>query len=261
MIELANLTVSRGPRVVLNALNLRLPPGEMIALVGLNGAGKSTLLETIAGALPGYAGSCRVDGREVSAWQPRELGQRLAFLPQTAGRGSSVSGRQVVFMGRYPHSPGWKESPADAAAVDNAIRDAACEHLAHRSFATLSGGERQRILLAAVLAQESPVMLLDEPAAHVDLPHQIEMYRLLRERAAQGALCVAATHDLNLAASFATRVLLLDGSQAVAFGSPEEVFTGDAFRSAFGPEVTVQHDDGVVQITYRARARQERRAS
>ena len=254
MIELNGLSVSRGPRLVLNSLELRLPPGAMIALIGLNGAGKSTLLETIAGVLPGYQGSCRVDSREVHAWKPRELAQRLAFLPQTAGRTSPVSGRQVVFMGRYPHSPGWQESPADAAAVDQALREAACEHLARRSFATLSGGERQRLLLAAVLAQESPVMLLDEPAAHVDLPHQIEMYRLLRSRAEHGALCVAATHDLNLAAAFATRILLLDAGQAAAFGSPAEVFASPAFRRAFGPEVFVQDDSGEIQITYRARS-------
>lgn len=238
MIELAQLTVARGPRLVLTALDLRLPAGEMVALIGLNGAGKSTLLETIAGALPGYQGTCRVDGREVSGWPARDLAQRLAFLPQTAGRGSSVSGRQVVFMGRYPHSPGWQESPADAEAVDRAMREASCSHLAERSFAALSGGERQRLLLAAALAQESPVMLLDEPAAHVDLPHQIEMYRLLRARSAQGALCVAATHDLNLAASFATRVVLLDEGHAAAFGPPEQVFTRPAF-----------------QITYQARRR------
>ena len=254
MIQIAGLSVSRGPRVVLNALDLRLPPGEMIALIGLNGAGKSTLLETMAGVLPGYQGSCRVDGQEAHAWAPRELARRLAFLPQTAGRGSSVSGRQVVFMGRYPHSPGWQESPADAEAVDRALREAACQHLASRSFATLSGGERQRVLLAAVLAQESPVMLLDEPAAHVDLPHQIEMYRLLHSRAAQGTLCIAATHDLNLAASFATRVLLLDNGHAAAFGSPAQVFLSPAFQRAFGPEVTVQHESGEIQITYRARS-------
>lgn len=250
MIEIAQLSVARGPCRVLDSLDLRLSGGELIALIGLNGAGKSTLLETMAGALLGYEGSCRVDGLEVRICPARELAQRVAFLPQTAGRGSSVSGRQVVFMGRYPHSPGWQESPADAEAVSRAMREASCAHLASRSFAALSGGERQRLLLAAALAQESPVMLLDEPAAHVDLPHQIEMYRLLAARAAQGTLCVAATHDLNLAARFANRILLLDRGHAAAFGSPVEVLTSAAFRRAFGAEIQIQPGNGGVQVTY-----------
>lgn len=250
MITASQLRVSRGPRLALDGVALDLGAGEMIALIGLNGAGKSTLLETIAGVLPGYAGQCRVDGREISEWKPRQLAQRIAFLPQSAGRRSGISARQVVFMGRYPHSPGWQESPEDSAAVERAMRDAACWPLAARSFATLSGGERQRVLLAAVLAQEAPVLLLDEPAAHVDLPHQIEMYRLLRRQAAHGVLCVAATHDLNLAAAFATRILLLHEGKVAAFGAPPDVFGGEAFRRVFGPEFEVRRQGAGVQITY-----------
>lgn len=252
MIATSQLNVSRGPRRVLDGIDLTIGAGEMVALIGLNGAGKSTLLETMAGALPGYTGQCKLEGREVAMWKPRELAQRVAFLPQTAGRRSGILARQVVFMGRYPHSQGWRESPEDAAVVERAMRDAACWPLAHRGFATLSGGERQRVLLAAVLAQGAPVLLLDEPAAHVDLPSQIEMYRLLRAQAARGSLCIAATHDLNLAAAFSTRVLLLHGGKAAAFGTPAEVFRGDAFRRAFGPEIEVRAQAGGVLITYQA---------
>ncbi len=252
MIQTADLRVSRGPRLVLDGLDLAFHAGDLIALIGLNGAGKSTLLETMAGALPGYAGQCRVDGREVSSWKPRELARRVAFLPQTAGRRSPVAARQVVFMGRYPHSPGWIESPEDAAAVDRAMHDTACLPLASRAFSALSGGERQRVLLAAVLAQEAPVLLLDEPAAHVDLPNQIEMYRLLRTQAARGVLCLAATHDLNLAAAFATRLLLLHEGKPLAFGTPAEVLRGEAFRRAFGREIEVRAEGDGMLITYRA---------
>lgn len=194
--------------------------------------------------LTGYSGKCCVQGREVKAWPRGELSRQLAFLPQTAGQNSSVTARQVVFMGRYPHSSGWRESPADAAAVDRALVEAACEPLAQRPFSSLSGGERQRVLLAAVLAQEAPVLLLDEPATHIDLPHQIDTYRLLRERAEAGALCVAATHDLNLAAVFATRICMLHEGRVAALGAAAEVFEGAAFRDAFGKGITVERQAG-----------------
>lgn len=227
---------------MLENLTFEFQPGEFIALLGLNGAGKSTLLETVAGVLPGYFGSCRVGSRELRTYARRELSREVSFLPQWQSEASGFSVRQVVAMGRFPHSAGWTESPEDRRAIAAALDTCQCAHLADRRFGALSGGERQRALLAAALAQETPILALDEPSAHADPPLQAAIFQLLRQRAATGTLCVAAVHDINLAVAFATRAILLHDRGIVYDGDVATMLASDAFEKVFGPQIVIRHD-------------------
>jgi iron complex transport system ATP-binding protein len=239
---------------VLADLSFDVRPGEFIALLGLNGAGKSTLLETFAGVLGGYEGSCFIESRELRTYARRELSRVISFLPQGQPGTSGFSVRQVVAMGRFPYSAGWNESPADRNAIDAALEACHCEYLAERRFGALSGGERQRALLAAALAQETPILALDEPSAHADPPLQAAIFDLLRKRAATGAVCIAAVHDINLAVAFATRSILLHEGSILHDGGVATMLTSGAFEKVFGPQIVVRHDrDGQLFAGYSGR--------
>jgi iron complex transport system ATP-binding protein len=253
LFELDRVGCRRGSRDVLREVTLAAAAGELIAVCGLNGAGKSTLIETMARVLPGYRGSCRFQGRELRDWNPRMLARRISYLPQIAAEAARFTGAEVVRMGRYPFAGFWGESDADRDACRAAMVMADCEALAARYLEEMSGGERQRVMLAAVLAQEPAALLLDEPGTFVDLPHQIAMFRTLRDLCAKGLLCIAATHDLNLAAAFASRILLLDGGAVAADASPAEVLGGVRFREVFGRHIRIERDsEGGVRVHYHA---------
>lgn len=242
LFEFAQLECTRpAAGKVLSGATARLDAGEFVALCGLNGAGKSTLLEIMAGVLREYEGSCRCDGREVRTWPARLLAQRVSFLPQSAVSAARFTGGEVVRMGRYPFARGWDATAQDHEICGTAMRQAGCEDLADRFVNELSGGERQRVLFAAVLAQQPRALLLDEPGTFVDLPHQIQMFRTLRGLCAEGTLCVAATHDLNLASAFCSRLVLLDHGRIVADGTPATVLASGTFRGVFGEHVRVEN--------------------
>ena len=242
VIQIRDLSAFRGMRRALTGVTFDLHAGEFVALLGLNGAGKSTLLETLAGLLAGYGGSCIVQEKELRDYARRDLSRQVSFLPQWQFGPTGFSVRQIVAMGRYPHSAGWTESPEDQRAIDAALEACQCAHVADRGFQTLSGGERQRALLASALAQETKILALDEPSAHADPPLQASLFSLLRDRASQGNLCIAAVHDINLAVAFATRVILLHEGGVVYDGKVDELLASKAFAAVFGPQITVLQD-------------------
>lgn len=207
--------------------------GEFAAIVGPNGAGKSTLLTILAGLRPDYQGECLLEGRDVRQWGRRELTRLVSFLPQKIDLAFPFTARQVVFMGRTPHCDGLYDTDEDAAAVEEAMRLTDTLEFTERDYRSLSGGERQRVMVAAALAQGGRVLLLDEPATFLDLKHQLAIYRLLRELAAQGRAVIAVTHDLNLAASSAHRMVVLYRGQAVADGEPAAAMSADVLRCVF----------------------------
>lgn len=251
LFELQQTACRRGARQALSDISLRFSSGEFVALCGLNGAGKSTLLEIMAGVLEGYSGACLFEGREVRQWNPRLLARRISFLPQSTVAAARFTGAEVVRMGRHPFLEGFGENPADGAICREAMQMADCADLENRFIDEMSGGERQRVLLAAVLAQQPAALLLDEPGTFVDLPHQIRMFRLLGSLCAKGMLAIAATHDLNLAAAFATRIVLLDGGRVAADAPPAELLPSDAFRRIFGEHVRIDRaESGAVRVHY-----------
>ena len=241
LFELGNASVRYGSVEVLCAASLRLERGEFIAIAGPNGAGKSTLLSLIAGLKAPSSGQCLFLGAEAYRWDRREFARRVAVVLQTEPTAFPFTVEQVVYMGRMPHSSGLYETEADHAAVARALAATDTEPFRKRDFRTLSGGERQRVLLASALAQEPEVLLLDEPSNHLDLQHQLALHRLLRELSGKGLLVVAVTHDLNLAASYAGRIVLMNDGRICADGAPAEVLGSGTIGQIFKVHVEVHH--------------------
>ena len=219
---------------VLQQVTLALEGPQFVALVGPNGAGKSTLLGIMAGLRRHYAGSCAYAGAEVRGWYRRAFAREVAFVPQSVRNEFPFTAEQGVLMGRTPHCDGLFESPEDFEAVEQAMATTDTLAFRGRDFRSLSGGERQRVILASTLAQRPRTLLLDEPATFLDLSHQLAIYRLLAQLAGQGLLIIAATHDLNLAASFAGRIVALRAGQVAADGA---ALDKETVRAVFGVEV------------------------
>src|SRR5206468_5329170 len=205
------VTAAYGPRVVLRDCSFSLHSGEIVAVVGPNGAGKSTLLRILAGLLRPRAGAVSLDGRDLSTLSRSGVARRIAVVPQIFDTLFPFTVREVVALGRTARLGAFGRASADdLAAVDRAIGELELEALAGRRIDRLSGGERQRAVLAMALAQETAVLLLDEPTVHLDPGHQLATLELLRELARRRQLAVGAVlHDLNLASTFATRIVAL----------------------------------------------------
>jgi iron complex transport system ATP-binding protein len=203
------VSFSYGSRSVLDSVSLCAGEGEFLALLGINGSGKSTLLDVISGFRKPEAGTVTIRGRRQGQWKRREMAQQVSHLPQAIHADLPFTAEQLVGMGRYPHTDSWFESDDDHRHVRAAMERTSCWSQRHRSFGSLSGGERQRVLVAACLVQNAATLLLDEPSTFLDIEQQLHCFSLLREEAQSGKLCVAATHDLNLALTYCTRLLIL----------------------------------------------------
>ncbi|MFK3978929.1 heme ABC transporter ATP-binding protein [Micromonospora sp. NPDC050397] len=237
-IEIRNLRVRLGGRLVLDEVDLEVRAGELLALVGPNGAGKSTLLAAACGDVPATAGSINVQGAPLGRWTPVRLARQRAVLPQRTTLAFPFTSVEVVGMGRTPWA-GRPEQDQDAEAVAEAMRLTETTGLADRPFPTLSGGEQARVALARVLAQRTPILLLDEPTAALDLHHQELVLGVARDRARAGGAVVAVLHDLGLAAAYADRVALLADGRLVADGSPGQVFTADRLGPAYRHDIEI----------------------
>ncbi|MRS98984.1 ATP-binding cassette domain-containing protein [Ralstonia pickettii] len=224
---LHDLRVAVDGRVLVERLSMTATAGQLWCVVGPNGAGKSTWLSVLAGLRSPDGGSVALDGVPLADWPPLAMARRRAFLPQTLHDTFPITVYDAVMTGRHPHLARWEwEGDADARAVDAAVSALQLQSLAQRDVRTLSGGERQRVAMAAVVAQEARVLLLDEPVAHLDLHQQVAVLRLLREGCRkQGWLVVLTVHDLNLARRFATHALLMDGAGHTTAGIAAEVLT------------------------------------
>lgn len=203
---------------VLERVTFDLAAGELVAVMGRNGAGKSTLLDIVAGVRAPSEGTVFLTDRPVGSLPPRERARLLAHLPQSVRGDLSISAEALVLMGRYAHAGGWFESAEDREAARLAMAQCECLAFGPRPLTTLSGGERQRVFLAACLAQQAQVLLLDEPATFLDVDQQLQCFRALRAEADRGTACLAVTHDVNLALTFCTRLIVLaDGAVAYDF--------------------------------------------
>jgi iron complex transport system ATP-binding protein len=230
------LSLRAGSRSLLDALTQRFNPGEIWCIAGPNGAGKTTLLSTLAGLLQPSAGQVELDGVPVRDWPALALAQRRAWMPQSAPDTFSASVLDIVLLNRFPHLNGWGwERAADRDAAHAALDLLGLASFAARDVLSLSGGERQRVALAAVLCQDAPLLLLDEPLSHLDLHHQIDCLEVLTAWTREPRRTVLfSCHDLNLARRFATHALLLDGRGNTQAGPVHEVLTPALTSHAFG---------------------------
>ena len=234
LLEARRLGVARGPRAVLAGVDLSLLAGDALALVGPNGAGKSTLVRALAGLLPASDGQVLVEGRPLDAWSRDGLGRALALVTSEEHGPDALAVEDRVRLGRYPHRGPFRPwTRDDEAAVARALEQAGIAHLRRRPLGTLSAGERQLAALARGLAQQPRILLLDEPAAHLDIGHQLRLFRVLDEVRAQGVGVLAVAHDLPRAAAWASRMVLLARGCVAAQGPPDEVLVTAACADAF----------------------------
>ena len=239
LLELRDFAIDLGGRPVLRGLSFDLARGERVAVVGPNGAGKSTLLKCLTRILPGARGRAMLAGRPLEAYRQDELARRVAYVPQAAGVSIPFTVEEFLAMGRYPHlGPLAAAGERDRAAVERALRDTGTAPLAERYLDTLSGGERQKVFLAAALAQDTELLLLDEHTAFLDPAHQVEIQRLLgRVHDERGTALLAVTHDLNGALAHFDRVLALREGE-IRFDGPalklaDPAVLRDVFRHDF----------------------------
>ena len=233
-VEARGLRVLRGGRPVLNGVDLSIEPGQALALIGPNAAGKSTLVRALAGLLPAAAGEVWLQGRPLAEWPRAALARRVALVAAEDEAPDRLALIDRVALGRYPHrGPLARFTAEDEAAVARALRLTETEHLARRPLGTLSAGERQRALLARGLAQDPALLLLDEPATHLDIRHQLHLFRVLDEVRQQGVAVLAVIHDLQRAA-WAPRMALLDDGRIAVEGTPAQVIESEAAQRAFG---------------------------
>jgi iron complex transport system ATP-binding protein len=256
MIETRALHVVMEGRTLLRDVTLHARPGELVALLGANGVGKTTLLRTLAGLRPANAGDVLVNGRSVASLSHRARALEVAYVLAEDTDIDDILVVDAVRIGRYAFHPWWEwgATPDDDAAVERALQAADVQRFAARRVRSLSTGERQRVWLALALAQESSVLLLDEPTSHLDVRVARAMLQLLRAQTYNGKAIVCAMHDLNEAAAYADRIVLLGDERVLADGPPQAVLADDAVERAYGVAMERVHAaDGTLRVFARTR--------
>lgn len=240
IVSLNQVTAVLDGRSIVSRVSLDVFPGEILALVGPNGAGKSTLLSLMSGDLSPTTGSVTLQGKEVGKYKPEEAARLRSVLMQSNTVSFPFTVWEIVEMGRAP----WARTPKiseDSEAISEALERADVEHLSHRRFNQLSGGERARVSLARVLAQRTPLVLLDEPTAALDLKHQEDVMATVLALAEAGLAVVVVVHDLSVAAAYAHRVCVVVDGELDAIGSPGDVITAERVSRVYGVDVDIEN--------------------
>jgi iron complex transport system ATP-binding protein len=236
---------SGSDRPALVDTTLEVAEGRWTAVVGPNGAGKSTLAHLLTGTISPAAGVVEFRGRPIRASRRRALAAAIGVVPQVEHLPPSLTVREVVAMGRYPHLGPWQQEGAvDRDAITRALETCDVVELTRRSVGSLSGGERQRVRVARALAQEPTALVLDEPTAALDLDHEMAVFELLRTLVGAGITVLLVTHHVNLAARYADRLVLIDGGRICAAGSPAEVLTTQAVSAVYGWPIRIGRHPG-----------------
>jgi iron complex transport system ATP-binding protein len=242
-LQATGITVRIGRQALVEDVSLSLPAGSMTVLLGPNGAGKTTLLRVLAGVIVPTTGDVYLGESRIRHLGRSAIARRCAYLPQHTSATFDICAEDVVALGRYAHVGPWRTlSRQDYEAIHQAMERVGVTALRHRALPTLSGGERQRVLIARALAQEAPVMLLDEPSAALDIGRQMELMALLADLHAEGRTILAALHDLRLAMEFFPRAMLLHGGQLVAEGATATVLVGPYVEMAYGVRIERRED-------------------
>lgn len=244
MLEIQNISINYGICTVVEDVSFTLEAGKIIALLGANGAGKTTLLRALNAALPAARGEILLKGKPVQNYSRRALARQIAVVAQETETRFPVSVLEFVLAGRFAHASafGW-ETERDLQIAFSSLKNCDLANYENRRMNQLSGGERQRVVLARALTTEAEILLLDEPTANLDLAHQALMFRLVRERCAEGkASAIVITHDLNLASEFADKIILLAGGRILAKGNPETVLTEENLAEAFNVRVLLDEN-------------------
>lgn len=238
MLKVENVSFSVGSRQILKDISLEVHQNEVVSLIGPNGAGKSTLLSVIAGDAKASSGSVQLDGEPLASYSALQMARLRAVLLQKTQVAFSYTVRQVVAMGRTPWR-GTERADEDEAVIAQMLERTGVSALSERDITTLSGGESGRAHLARVFAQQTPLLLLDEPTAALDIMHQEQTLISSRELARQGAAVLAVLHDLDVAAAYSDRIVLLRDGQVVSIGTPEKVCTSELLSEVYNHPIEV----------------------
>lgn len=253
IINAGNITFSYDAKPVMESVSFSIDEGQIVAVIGPNGSGKTTLLKIMNGTLLPDGGQMLIDGKETNRWARKEIARKVAIVPQETAATFSFYAEEIVLMGRFPHLSNYRfEDKKDFRIVHEAMEKTDSLHLASRRFDELSAGERQRVLIARALAQEPKVLLLDESTVFLDLKHQAQFLSLLRLlNTSQKLTVIFVTHDINLAAQNAHRMILLDSGKIYAIGVPAEVITAANIKEVYDVNILVdQHPhDGSPRAT------------
>jgi len=241
MIEIKNLDFFYGENQILSEIDLIISDGEFVAIIGPNGAGKSTLLKIMDGIVHVSGNRVILDAKPVHSYHRKQMAKLIGYLPQETEFPFSFTVEEVVYMGRFPYLQGIGYPGAeDKKVVQEAMQLMDIANFTHRKFNELSGGEKQRVLIASALAQQPKIILLDEPTSALDMHHQIEIYHILREHQKLNKLTiVVVTHDINLAAQFCNRMILMNMGRIVNDGIPDEVLKFHTIQEIFGVKVYI----------------------
>ena len=243
VITIQDLDIGYGKLPIARQLNASFSPGEMVGIIGCNGAGKSTLLKTMRGLLPPLAGEVKIGSQLVGQIGAKEFARQVAYLQQNVTVNFGYTGKDLVLAGRYPYMKWWqKEQTEDVQLALDCLQYTGTLELADKPVNQVSGGQRQRILLAKVLAQQTPILFLDEPTTGLDMVYQEEIFRFCRELAKMGKTILMVVHELNYAAEYCSRLLLLGDGELLADGKPEAVLNSELLSRAYNAKVLVSRN-------------------
>lgn len=238
-----DVTIKYDDRVISQNLSVKIPGGSFTVIVGPNACGKSTLLRTLSKLIKPSAGQVLLDGKAITTYKSKEVARILGLLPQSSTAPDGITVANLVAHGRYPHQSFIKQwNEEDEAAVQSAMQLTYTSELSHRFVDELSGGQRQRVWVAMVLAQQTPLLLLDEPTTYLDIAHQIELLELFNDLNQQGRTIIAVLHDLNHAARYANHIIAMKNGQIIAQGTPHEIVTEQLVEEVFGLKCKIIED-------------------
>ncbi len=243
ILEVKNLAAGYENGYVIKDISFSLKVGESIAVLGRNGAGKSTLIKALQGLLKNVSGQVTVDGENIFSLNPRQVAKKIAYVPQIFGFTFEFSVMEIVLMGRYIHQGRLGGcSPRDLEIIDEMMNITQITHLRQKKLAHLSGGERQRVFIARALAQDAPLLFLDEPSSHLDINYQVEIYHILHMLQERGKTILCTEHNINLAIPYSQKIMFLKDGRIQALGPPEKLITKENIKEVFAAEVEIREN-------------------
>ena len=242
-LDVQSLSVTLGENPILKDASFSIDSGEFVGIIGPNGSGKTTLLKTLRGLYPISEGQVLWDGKSIASLSDKEIAHHVAYMQQSVNVSFDYEAIDIVMTARYPYLKWWQqEGPDDKAIVEKAMKEVGVYHLRNRSVQNLSGGERQRVFLAKALAQQTEVLLLDEPTAALDLVYSDDIFHEGRRLCDEGKTILIVVHDLELAAKYCTKLVLVSDGHIIDVGTPREVLTAENLRAAFHLSAAVYDD-------------------
>ncbi len=242
ILEVRNLSAGYGNGEVIHNITFSLNRGEFLSILGRNGSGKSTLIKALQGLLKNSKGEVKVNKKNIYTLKSRDVAKKIAYVPQLMTLSFDFSVEEIILMGRYVHQGHFAKATAvDKTIIEEIMNLTEISHLRGKSIAHLSGGERQRVFIARALAQDTPLLFLDEPSSHLDISYQVEIYHILRRlQEDKGKTILAAEHNINLAIPYSQRIMFLKGGHIHALGSPEELITKQTIKEVFQADVDIR---------------------